>query len=122
MRDVCDQTQGGRPELLATIFGRMILQREFVEAMEKRLRNEYDVGPQLPSIMIPTLVLHGRYDWVTSLHGAEEIAQHIPHARLHVFERSGHILPAEVPEEVIQFVRDFLMTSLQNEHPLPSSE
>jgi proline iminopeptidase len=111
-----------KPELLATIFSRMILNREIIAYMEERLRNEYDVRPQLTSIMVPTLVLHGRYDWVTSLRGAEEIAHNIPHARLHVFERAGHILPAEVPEEVIQVVRTFLVTSLQNELPLPSSE
>lgn len=111
-----------RPELLATIFSRMILNRELVESMEKRLRKEYDVRPQLPSIMVPTLVLHGRYDWVTSLHGAEEIAQHIPQARLHVFERAGHILPVEAPAELIQVIHAFLVASSQNEHPLSSSE
>lgn len=111
-----------RPELLASIFSRMILNREIVESMDKRLKNEYDIRPQLTSIMVPTLVLHGRYDWVTSLRGAEEIAQNIPQARLHVFERVGHLLPAEAPAELIQVIHTFLVASSQNELPLPSSE
>ena len=55
--------------------------------MGERITKEYDVRPQLAEIMVPTLVLHGRYDWIMSLRGAEELAQKIPHAQLHVFDQ-----------------------------------
>ena len=79
-----------KPELMATSFSRMILNEEIDGDMEKRLQNEYDVRPHLAGIMVPTLILHGRYDWVVSLREAEELAQSIPHAQLHVFEQAGH--------------------------------
>lgn len=111
-----------KPELLATVFSRTILNEEIGEYMEEKLRNEYDVRPQLASIMVPTLVLHGRYDWVLSIREAEEIAQKIPHAQLHVFEQAGHAIQDDVPEELIQVIRTFLVASLQNELPPTSSE
>lgn len=111
-----------KPELLATVFSRTILNEEIGEYMEEKLRNEYDVRPQLAGIMVPTLVLHGRYDWVLSIREAEEIAQKIPHAQLHVFEQAGHAIQDDVPEELIQVIRTFLVASLQNELPPTSSE
>lgn len=111
-----------KPELLATAFSRTILNEEIGEYMEEKLRNEYDVRPQLAAIMVPALVLHGRYDWVLSIREAEEIAQKIPHAQLHVFEQAGHTIQDDVPEELIQVIRTFLVASLQNELPTFSSE
>jgi proline iminopeptidase len=111
-----------KPELLATAFSRTILNGEIGEYMGERLRNEYDVRPQLTSIIVPTLVLHGRYDWVFSIRGAEEIAQKIPHAQLHVFEQASHGIHADVPEEFNQVIRTFLVASLKNELPTLSSE
>lgn len=111
-----------KPELMATSFSRMIQNKEIGEYMWERLDNEYDVRPHLADIMVPTLVLHGRYDWVVSLREAEELAQNIPHAQLHVFEQAGHAIQDDVPEELIQVIRTFLGASLQNELPPLASE
>jgi proline iminopeptidase len=81
-----------KPELMATSFSRMIMNEDIGEYMWERIENDYDVRPKLADIMVPTLVLHGRYDWVISLREAEELAQNIPHAQLHVFEKAGHAI------------------------------
>ena len=96
--------------------------KKLASTCEERLDNEYDVRPHLADIMVPTLVLHGRYDWVVSLREAEELAQNIPHAQLHVFEQAGHAIQDDVPEELIQVIRTFLGASLQNELPPLASE
>jgi proline iminopeptidase len=111
-----------KPELMVTSFNRMILNEEIGDYMWERITKEYDVRPHLAGIMVPTLILHGRYDWVVSLREAEELAQNIPHAQLHVFEQAGHAIQDDVPEELIQVIRTFLGTSLQNELPPLSSE
>jgi proline iminopeptidase len=111
-----------KPELMVTSFSRMILNEEIGDYMWERITKEYDVRQHLAGIMVPTLILHGRYDWVVSLREAEELAQNIPHAQLHVFEQAGHAIQDDVPEELIQVIRTFLGTSLQNELPPLSSE
>lgn len=100
-----------KPELVTTVISRTILNGEIGEYMGERLRSEYDVRPQLTSIIVPTLILHGRYDWVCSIRGAEEITQKIPHAHLHIFEQAGHGVHDDVPEEFIQVIRTFLVAS-----------
>lgn len=109
-----------KPEVLATGLSRTILNEEIDGYMSERLEQEYDVRLQLNGIMVPTLVLQGRYDWVVSIREAEELAQKIPHAQLHVFEQAGHGLQDDVPEEVIQVIRTFLAASLQTELASPS--
>jgi len=111
-----------KPELMATSFRRMIVNEEIGGYMGERITKEYDVRPKIADIMVPTLVLHGRYDWIMSLRGAEELAQRIPHAQLYVFEQAGHSMQDDVPEELNQVIRTFLGASLQNDVPTLSSE
>ncbi len=111
-----------QPELLAGLLSRTIFNEELGEYMGVRLKKEYDVRPQLTSIMVPTLVLHGRYDWVIPLREAEEIAQNIPHAQLHVFEQGGHGIHGDAPEAYTQVIRTFLDESLRKEPPPLSVE
>ena len=48
---------------------------------------------ELPSIVAPTLVIHGKADHLLSLEGSEETARLIPEARLELIEGIGHDLP-----------------------------
>lgn len=98
------------PEMMATFLGRTIFNEEIGDLMGERLNKEYDVRPQLTSIMVPTLVLHGRYDWVIPLREAEEIAQNTPQAQLHVLEQAGHGMHVDAPDEFLQAIRTFLET------------
>ena len=61
-----------------------------------------DLRPRLREITAETLVLHGRYDPIP-LAASETLVSLLPHARLAVFEDSGHALYAE---ETDRFVRE----------------
>jgi proline iminopeptidase len=66
-----------------------------------------DLRPRLPGVAAETLVLHGRFDPVP-LESSEEIAGLMPHARLVVFEDSGHALYAEETARFVETVDAFL--------------
>lgn len=66
-----------------------------------------DLRPRLPGIRAETLVLHGRFDPVP-LESSEELAALMPHARLIVFEDSGHALYAEETARFAQVMDAFL--------------
>lgn len=83
------------------------------EVAEHVMKNElpsYDVRAQLGAIHIPTLVVAGRYDWVTPPSQSEEIVKGIPHAELHIFENSGHNPLVEETEEFLQTIARFIQS------------
>lgn len=57
---------------------------------------------------MPVLLVHGAADRLVPLSAAQEAAQRIPRARLHVFEKTGHWVPRERPEAFNRLVLDFL--------------
>jgi proline iminopeptidase len=66
-----------------------------------------DLRPRLGGITAETLVLHGRHDPVP-LAASELLARALPHARLEVFEDSGHTLYTEETERFVQVLDPFL--------------
>ena len=60
---------------------------------------EYDLLPHLTQIRIPTLILHGDYDFIPQA-CATHIAEAIPGARLVVLPDCGHFSYIERPDEV----------------------
>jgi proline iminopeptidase len=68
----------------------------------------YDVRPRLGEIEVPTLVMCGRHDWITPLDQSEFMAEHIPGARLVVYDHSGHGPMAEENERYLAVVREFI--------------
>jgi pimeloyl-ACP methyl ester carboxylesterase len=72
-------------------------------------RQRYNILRRLPFITVPTLVLWGRDDPVNSL---EEVgmptANGIPNAKLIVYDKTGHGVPAEQPEQFARDVIEFL--------------
>jgi proline iminopeptidase len=81
-------------------------------AIEDRLmeqiwfRSDYDLLPALQHLAIPTLVLHGDYDFIPS-ECAAHIAQSIPNARFVTLPNCGHFSYLEHPDEVRQAIVDF---------------
>ncbi len=67
-----------------------------------------DLRPGLAAVRAPALVLVGRYDFITTPQMAEDIARHLPHARLVVFEQSGHLPFIEEPEAWRTTIRQFV--------------
>jgi proline iminopeptidase len=69
----------------------------------------FNVLSRLGEITVPTLVMAGRYDWITPpAQGAERLFAGLPNAKLVVFENSGHFPFIEEHEQFVYAVRDWL--------------
>ncbi|KTD42862.1 alpha/beta fold hydrolase [Legionella parisiensis] len=62
----------------------------------------------LPSLAMPTLIIHARQDKVFSLAVHEELAGKIPNSKLAIIEDSGHMSPMESPQAVTALLRFWL--------------
>jgi proline iminopeptidase len=69
----------------------------------------YNLLPQLTRLRVPTLILHGDYDFVP-LTSAVHIAEAIPGARLVVLRDCGHFSYLERPAEVREALSEFFHT------------
>lgn len=68
-----------------------------------------DLRELLEKITVPTLVIAGRKDFITTVEMAEDIAAHIKGAQLEVFEASGHFSMVEEREAFRETVRAFAL-------------
>lgn len=71
----------------------------------------FDVRPFLPKITVPTMVVGGKQDIMTTVERVEEIAGLIPGARLTILDGAGHNLPDDEPELWMKTVWSFLEAS-----------
>ncbi len=69
---------------------------------------EYDARDRLAEIEIPTMIVWGFEDWVISAMAALSYHRRIPHSRLEIFERTGHVPQMERPERFNRVLDDFL--------------
>lgn len=95
-------------EIIAEVEGRM---RGEVVVANYMMANEipnYDVREGLASVTVPTLVIAGRYDWVTPVSQSEAIVAALPGAQLVIQEASGHMGFIEETEGYLAAVRAFL--------------
>lgn len=67
-----------------------------------------DLRSRLPEVPVPTLIIVGRHDFITTVGMAQEMAQHLPDARLEIFEESGHFAVIEEPEKFHRIVKEFV--------------
>jgi pimeloyl-ACP methyl ester carboxylesterase len=67
----------------------------------------HQVWDELPSIVAPTLVLHGSDDAVMPLANARLLSERIPGAVLDVFDGAGHLFFHEQPERTADAVTAF---------------
>ncbi len=74
----------------------------------KALLEPPDAGEHLRTIQCPVLIGVGREDAWSSLAQHQVMAQQVPHARLVIFERCGHMAPFEAPEAVNAALRVWL--------------
>lgn len=68
---------------------------------------EIDLRPLLPTIAVPTLLIHGENDAVTPLAAARHLQATIPGARLTVVADAGHAPFLSDPEHCVQLLIDF---------------
>lgn len=100
--------QGHKPEYISELYNNPLVNMDIAMYMMGTLSKEYNLRPHLSEVSIPALVLQGRYDWVTPMAGAQEMAQQIPNAQLHVFEHSGHMVFMEEPEELVFVIKQWI--------------
>ena len=73
-----------------------------------RVARRLDLGPRLPEVSTPSLVLCGRHDPQFPPACSRQLAARMPEARLVMFEHSGHSPFLEEPDLFWRSVRDFL--------------
>ena len=78
-----------------------------VRAMANALADA-DLREVLPTIDVPTLLVHGDADRRAPLTVAEELHARIPGSKLVVIPGCGHMVTLEAPERVNEEVRRFL--------------
>ena len=79
------------------------------------MNGEIDVRALLPTIQVPTLVLHRRGDRVVPLAAGEYMASHIPGAKFVALEGHDH-LPCGDESDMIGEIEEFLTGTRQNAH------
>jgi len=73
-----------------------------------RMNDEMDVRPVLPSVRVPTLVLHRRHDRIIDIEGGRYLAAHIPDARLVEFEGDDHLPWVGDSDAIVDEIEEFL--------------
>lgn len=84
----------------------------------KELYTGWTVMEQLHEIDVPTLVLAGRFDFLSPSEHNAIVADRMPNAELAIIERAGHLAHEEQAAEVLRTVRRFLSSA----HPRAASE
>jgi pimeloyl-ACP methyl ester carboxylesterase len=68
----------------------------------------YDILDRLEDVEVPSLIVWGQDDYVVPANDALEFARLIPHARLEIFNRCGHLPMAERPVRFNRVLERFL--------------
>jgi proline iminopeptidase len=70
----------------------------------------FDLRPELPRIIAPTLIIAGRHDWICPPEFSREIAALIPGSHFVEVENSSHSVRVDAPDvlsrELTMFIRD----------------
>lgn len=80
-------------------------QREL--AAHRKASRHHDAWEALPSISVPTLVMHGEDDLMTPVKNARQLADRIPGAQLQVYPGSRHGFFEEFSPQVTPAVIEF---------------
>ncbi len=67
---------------------------------------------RLKTIKVPTLVVHGGADPLVPKEGSEDIARHIPGARLEIIEQMAHDLPPSQVGRMVDLIADHATASV----------
>jgi pimeloyl-ACP methyl ester carboxylesterase len=78
----------------------------FGEALQATIAT--DIRGRLGAIEVPTLVVGGLSDRVIPVAGAVSLHRRIPHSRLEIFERTGHVPQLERPARFNALLEEFL--------------
>lgn len=79
-----------------------------LRAFNEREAPTMDLRPRLREVRVPTLMIVGRHDFITTVDMAREMEKHLPDARVEIFEESGHFAVVEEPEKFHRVIREFV--------------
>ncbi|MGH2756716.1 MAG: alpha/beta fold hydrolase, partial [Actinomycetota bacterium] len=77
-----------------------------------RSYRDHDMAELLGDVTVPALVIGGTHDRLTQPKASRFLADHLPKAELHVFDRCGHMSMLERHQEFNTLVTDFLHDTL----------
>ncbi|MBB6425218.1 alpha/beta fold hydrolase [Sphingopyxis sp. JAI128] len=77
-------------------------------AQQRAIMARIDSRPRLGEIAVPTLLIWGAKDGITSRAHHDEILEAIPGARLEVIAGAGHLPTVEAPEVVVPLLAGFI--------------
>jgi len=77
-------------------------------AQQRAIMARIDSRPRLGEIAVPTLLVWGDKDGITSRAHHDEIAEAIPGARLKMIAGAGHLPTVEAPEVVVPMLTEFV--------------
>jgi len=77
-------------------------------AQQRAIMARIDSRPRLGEIAVPTLLIWGEKDGITSRAHHDEILDAIPGAKLKVIAGAGHLPTVEASEVVVPFLADFI--------------
>ena len=108
-RLLSETTRRDKPEVVERV-RQMILQSTPGGAVAAlgAMRDRVDSTPLLPEIRVPTLVVGGEDDTISSPEVMAAMAERIPDARHRVLADTGHLSNLEAPEGFNTVLRDFL--------------
>jgi 3-oxoadipate enol-lactonase len=79
-----------------------------IAAAQLSLADRPDSTPTLAEIRVPTLIVVGEHDAISSAEEMQGIAAAIPGAEAVVIPQAGHMAPLEKPDEVNRTIRDWM--------------
>jgi pimeloyl-ACP methyl ester carboxylesterase len=77
-------------------------------AQQRAIMARIDSRPRLGEILVPTLLIWGEKDGITSRAHHDEILEAIPGARLEVIPGAGHLPTIEAPEVIVPLLTEFV--------------
>src|SRR5690606_15443983 len=77
-------------------------------AQQRAIMARIDSRPRLGEIAVPTLLIWGEKDGITSRAHHDEIVEAIPGARLEVIAGTGHLPTVEAPEVIVPLLTAFI--------------
>lgn len=89
----------------------LLFRIDSLKAFNELEADDMDLRDNLRSVEIPTLIIVGRHDFITTVAMAEEMDKILPDSRLEVFENSGHFVHVEQREEFYRVVKEFVLGS-----------
>jgi len=104
-----ETTVSSRPDLVEGALRMMRkMSPEDISLVQRGMAERPDSVPGLKYINLPTLIIVGEEDTLSTAADAELMRQNIPGSRLKIIPKAGHYAPWERPEAVAPLLRQFL--------------